>query len=50
MLLKWFKLQKTTRHTHLLLSGSSILLCFLGGGSFGSLLSHVLLIQRDNDD
>jgi hypothetical protein len=42
--------KKTTRQTNLLLSGSSILLHFLGGGSFGSLSSHMSLLQRDHND
>jgi hypothetical protein len=42
------KCELTTRHTHLLLRGGSLLLRFLGGSSFRSLPSHVSPIQRDN--
>ena len=38
----------TTRHTHLLFRGGSLLLCFLGGSSFRSLPPHVSLLRRDN--
>ena len=37
----------TTRHTHLLLRGSSLLLRFLGGSSF-CLPSHVSPLRRNN--